>query len=86
MVALSRIAVIDGTLAQSHYVPLKEPVPAGHLFTVRMEANGSEFQTWVGKELVEVWQDDRLKTGGVGLLQDKDERSQISKVQIFEMR
>lgn len=86
LVALSRIAVVNGIEGQRHYTPLKAPVRPGHTFRVRMEARGSEFTTWIGDELVEAWQDDRLRTGAVGLLQDKDERAQLHKVQIFEMR
>lgn len=86
VVALSRIVVINGVDAQRHYTPLKAPVRPGHTFRVRMDAKGSEFTTWIGDELVEAWQDDRLRTGAVGLLQDKDERAQVHKVQIFEMR
>lgn len=86
VIALSRIAVVNGIEAQRHYTPLKAAVRPGHTFRVRMDAKGSEFATYIGGELVEVWQDERLRTGAVGLLQDKDERAQLHKVQIFEMR
>ncbi|BDC52700.1 hypothetical protein F183_A50150 [Bryobacterales bacterium F-183] len=86
IVALSRSVIINGNETQRHYTPLKTPVRPGHTFRIRMDAKGSEFNTWIGDELVEVFQDDRLQTGAVGLLQDKDERAQLHKVQIFEMR
>jgi hypothetical protein len=86
LVALARISVIAGVESQKHYTLIESPVRPDTVFRVRMDAIGSEFTTRINDQLIEVWQDDRLRFGGVGLFSDPGERAQIRKVQIFEMR
>ena len=86
LVALARITVVSGVEGQKHYTLLETPVRPDTVFRVRMDSIGSEFTTRINDQLIEVWQDDRLRFGGVGLFSDPGERSQIRKVQIFEMR
>jgi chemotaxis protein histidine kinase CheA len=86
LVALARFSVVGGVESQKHYTLLEKPVRPGASFSVRMDARGSEFTTWINDQLIEVWQDNKINTGGVGLFNEKDERAQVRKVQIFEMR
>ena len=86
LVALARITVVSGVESQKHYTLLEAPVRPDTVFRVRMDSIGSEFTTRINDQLIEVWQDDRLRFGGVGLFSDPGERAQIRKVQIFEMR
>lgn len=86
LVALARIAVFEGNESQKHYALLDKPMRPDTVYRVRMDANGSEFTTWINDQLIEVWQDDRLAAGGIGLFTEKEDRSSVRKVQILEMR
>jgi hypothetical protein len=86
LVALARFSVVDGVESQKHYTLLEKPVRPGTSFSIRMDARGSEFKTWINDQLIETWQDKKINSGGVGLFNEKDERAQVRKVQIFEMR
>ena len=86
LVALGRVSVIAGVESQKHYTLLEGSVRPDTVFRIRMDSRDGEFTTWVNGQLIEVWQDDRLRFGGVGLFTDIGERAQIRKVQIFEMR
>lgn len=86
LVALARVTMISGVESQKHYTLLEGSVRPDTVFRVRMDSRGSEFTTWINDKLVEVWQDDRLHVGGVGLFTDLGERAQVRKVQIFETR
>jgi hypothetical protein len=55
---------------------------AGTALKVRLDANGPRFTIYVQNQVVEEWQDDRLKSGGVGFLNEREERAQVGSVQI----
>jgi hypothetical protein len=86
LVALARVMMVAGVESQKHYTLIEAPVRVDTVFRVKMDCVGSEFTTYINGQLVEVWQDDRLRMGGVGLFSDPGERAQVRKVQIFETR
>ena len=49
---------------------------------IRQEARGTKFTIYVQNQIVEDWHDDRLKTGGVGFLNEREERGQVGSIQI----
>jgi hypothetical protein len=49
---------------------------------VRLDANGPQFTVYVQDQVVEEWQDDRLRTGGVGFLNEREERARVGSIQI----
>jgi hypothetical protein len=54
----------------------------GATLKVRLDAQGSRFTVYVQNQVVEDWQDDRLKTGAVGFLNEREERGQVRSIQI----
>jgi hypothetical protein len=83
--ALTRFSVVDGIESQKHFAPIAKPLRTGVTFHVRLDVRGDEFSAYINDELIEVWQDDRLPKGGIGLMTDQGERAQTRKVQIFEL-
>lgn len=67
-------AVIDGQAQQHVHTPLPMKVRIDTLYKVRFDAVGDHFSTWVQDQKVDDWTDDRLKTGGIGLYNDRGER------------
>jgi hypothetical protein len=58
-----------------------DPGAAGML-RVRLEARGPRFTVYVQNQVVEDWEDDRLKSGGLGFLNEREERGQVQSIQI----
>jgi hypothetical protein len=83
--ALTRFSVIDGVESQKHSSPIAKPLRTGVAFHVRLDVRGTEFSAYINDELIEVWHEDRLPKGGIGLMTEQSERAQIRKVQIFEL-
>jgi hypothetical protein len=52
------------------------------MLRVRLEARGPRFTVYVQNQLVEDWEDDRLKSGGLGFLTEREESGQIGSIQI----
>jgi hypothetical protein len=61
-------------------------LPAGirpdALLSIRVDARGPRFATFVQSQQVDTWTDDQLKSGGVGFLNDRGERAHVQSVQI----
>ena len=79
--ALTRFAVIRGVEGPRTRITLPLLAGAGAL-KVRLDARRSRFTIYLQNEVVDDWQDDRLTTGGVGFLNERDERGQVESVQI----
>ena len=62
------------------------PVPVAArldtMFSIRVDARGPKFGTFVQGQPVDIWTDDRLKSGGVGFLNERSERARIKSVSI----
>jgi hypothetical protein len=54
----------------------------GGIIRVRVDAAGPRFTFYVQNQIVEDWEDDRLRTGGVGFINEREERGEVSSVQI----
>jgi hypothetical protein len=67
-------AVVNGQPQERAHTPLPMKVRIDTLYKVRFDAIGDRFSTFVQDEKVDDWTDDRLKTGGVGLYNDRGER------------
>ena len=55
---------------------------ASDLLKVRLEAHGPRFTVYVQNQVAEDWEDDRLRSGALGFLNEREERGQIQSVQI----
>ena len=85
-VVLSRTAVINDQETQRSQTELTMPVALDTVYAIRTDVWGSTFKTFIQGELVDTWVDDRLKTGGFGLLRDKDETAQVRSIQFYGLR
>jgi hypothetical protein len=78
---LIRFAVVRGV--EDPHVQIKLPfVSASGALKVRLDAIGSHLTIYVQDKVVEDWHDDRLKTGGVGFLNEREEQGQVESVEI----
>ena len=78
---LVRFAVVQGV--EDPHVSVKLPSVSGSgMLKVKLDANRSRFTIYVQNKVVEDWQDDRLKTGGIGFLNERDERGQVESVEV----
>ena len=80
---ITRFAVIKG-VEGPHFQRVLAHSPGP--LKVRLEAKGSRFTVYLQNQVVEDWQDDRLKKGGVGFLNERDERGQVGSIQISFLR
>ncbi len=78
---LVRFAVIGGV--ERRHVQVSLPVIYSYgALKVRLDAVGSWFTLYVQNLVVANWQDDRLKTGGVGFLNEREEQARVESVRI----
>ncbi len=81
-VALFKYLVINGRQTQVGRVPIDLTVQADTVFNIRTDVRGPQFTTSIQGRQVDVWTDDQLKTGGVGFLNERDERGKVKSVSI----
>jgi hypothetical protein len=79
---ITRFAVIHGFEGIHIQRTLRLPAGAGDMLKVGLEARGPRFTISVQNQLVEDWEDDRLKSGGVGFLNEREESGQVASIQI----
>jgi hypothetical protein len=80
--AVTRFAVIGGVEGPHIQRPLALTAGVGKMLKVRLDASGPRFTIYVQNQVVDDWQDERLKTGGVGFVNEREERGQVGTVQI----
>jgi hypothetical protein len=81
-VALYKYMVLKGRQVQVGRVPIDVPVKNDTVFSIRMDVRGPKFNTYVQGQPVDVWTDDQLRSGGVGFLNERSERSKIKSVSL----
>jgi hypothetical protein len=81
-VALFKYLVINGRQTQVGRVPVDLTVRADTLFNIRTDVQGPQFSTYIQGRLADVWTDDQLKVGGVGFLNEREERGKVKSVSI----
>jgi hypothetical protein len=81
-VALARFAVINGEEQPRAQFPLPIKTRLDTLYKVRVDVTSSKFTTFVQDQKVDEWQEDQIKTGGVGLYNERGERAQIRLVKV----
>jgi hypothetical protein len=80
-IALVRWSVVDGEEIGRTRVPLPLVVRNDTLYRVRFEVRGPRFATSVLGRPVDLWSNTRLREGGFGFLNDREERAEIKSVQ-----
>ncbi len=79
---ITRFAVIHGFEGMHIQRTLTLAPEAGEILKVRLEARGPRFTVSVQNQVVEDWEDDRLKSGGLGFLNEREEQGQVGSIQI----
>ncbi len=81
-VALFKYLVQNGRQTQVGRVPIDLAVHADTVFDIRTDVRGPQFSTSIQGREVDVWTDDQLKSGGVGFLNEREERGKVKSVSI----
>jgi hypothetical protein len=81
--ALFKFLVANGRQTQVGRVPIDLSAGPDMMLKVRVDVRGPRFSTYVQGQQVDVWTDDQLKTGGVGFLNEREERGRIKSVSIY---
>jgi hypothetical protein len=63
-------------------VPIDLGVQTDTVFNIRTDVRGPRFSTYIQGRQVDVWTDDQLKAGGVGFLNEREERGKVKSVSI----
>ncbi len=81
-VALFKYLVSDGRQTQVGRVPIDLTVHPETTFNIREDVRGPHFTTYIQGQQIDSWTDDQLKVGGVGFLNEREERGKVSSVSI----
>jgi hypothetical protein len=82
-IALFKYIIADGHQSQVGRVPIDIQAHLDTIYKIRVDVRGTTFATYVQGQLVDTWNDDQLKTGGVGFLNEREERGKVKSAQIF---
>jgi hypothetical protein len=78
--AITHFAVVEGRESGYSQRPLAVDARPGVVYRVSLDVTGPRFTVNVGGEPVDFWTDNRLKTGAVGFMSERDERGATSAV------
>ena len=79
-----RYAVIDGRESSRIHVPIPAPLEAGKTYNIAMRVSGSRFVTLINNQVVDSWNDSRLRRGGVGFFSSPGDRTTLHWVKVGE--
>jgi hypothetical protein len=79
--AITHFAVVEGRESSNSQKPVGIDARPGAAYRVRLDVTGPRFTLYIGGEPVDFWTDNRLKTGSVGFMNERDERGATSSVQ-----
>jgi hypothetical protein len=79
--AISHFAVVDGRQSSDAQKPVGIDARPGTPYRVKLAVEGPRFTLYIGGEPVDFWTDNRLKSGAVGFMNERDERGATSSVQ-----
>jgi hypothetical protein len=81
-VALLKYMVAHGRETQVGRVPIDLDVQLDTVYSVRVDVKGPKFITYVQGQLMDTWIDDHLTSGGVGFLNEREERGRVKSVTV----
>jgi hypothetical protein len=81
-VALFKYLVFNGKQTQVGRVPIDLAVQPDTVFNIRVDVRGPLSTTYIQGQQVDSWTDDQLKVGGVGFLNEREERGKVKSVSI----
>ena len=80
--ALLKYMVAHGHETQVGRVPIDLDVQLDTVYSVRVDVKGPKFITYVQGQLMDTWIDDHLTSGGVGFLNEREERGRVKSVTV----
>ena len=79
--AIAHFAVVEGRESSSAEKAVGIDARPGAAYRVKLDVNGPRFTLYIEGEPVDFWTDNRLKSGSVGFMNERDERGATSSVQ-----
>ena len=79
--AIAHFAVVEGRQSSDSEKPVGIDARPGAAYRVKLDVSGPRFTLYIEGEPVDFWTDNRLKTGAVGFMNERDERGATSSVQ-----
>jgi hypothetical protein len=79
--AISHFAVVEGRQSSDAQKAVGIDARPGTAYRVKLAVEGPRFTLYIAGEPVDFWTDNRLKTGAVGFMNERDERGATSSVQ-----
>ena len=79
--AVSHFAVVEGRESSNSQKPVGIDARPGAAYRVKLAVEGPRFTLYIEGEPVDFWTDNRLKSGAVGFMNERDERGATSSVQ-----
>ena len=79
--AISHFAVVEGRQSSDAQKPVGIDARPGAAYRVKLAVEGPRFTLYIEGEPVDFWTDNRLKSGAVGFMNERDERGATSSVQ-----
>ncbi len=81
-IALFKYIVAGGHQTQVGRVPIDMTTSLETVYNIRVDVRGTSFNTYVQGQHVDTWNDDQFKSGGVGFLNEREERGKIKSASI----
>lgn len=81
---IARWAMVGGHTVAKVQLPIPINIQPSKAYDVQVTVHGDKFTTLVNGQLVDAWNDRRLKRGGVGFFADNGERAALDWVSITE--
>lgn len=85
-VSFYKYAVVDGQEGPHAQLPLPVTVRDSTVFRVRVQSQGETITTTIQDQLVDVWNDGRIRAGATGFVTERGERAIIKSVDYSEKR
>jgi hypothetical protein len=81
---IGRWATVGGHTVGKVQLPIPINIQPGRAYDVQVTVHGDKFTTLVNGQLVDAWNDRRLKRGGIGFFAENGERAALDWVSITE--
>ena len=81
-IGLLKSIVVNGKETQVGKTPINMSVRLETQYSIRVDVRGSKFTTYVQGQQVDTWNDEQHKVGGVGFLNEREERGRVKSVSV----
>lgn len=81
---IERYVVLNGREGERVRLPIPLHIQTDTIYSVRVKVKGDRYSTYVNGQVVDVWRDSRLRSGGVGFFADKGETAALRWVSLSD--